>query len=700
MDEHRQEEGIPHGKAEDQFSYAIEKVRDYAVFLMDKDGIILTWNKAAEVMKGFSAEDAIGHFYGILYPDETRNQGWPQHNLKMAAQHDTFQEQAWRRKKDGALFWAMIELIAIKDANNELTGYCKITRDMSASKTLQDQLSKEKERAQVTLSAIGDAVISIDADGKIDFMNPKAEVLTGYLTADALGKPLSEVVHIVDEADCKPQEQELLSWLKQGQASMLNASGVLINKSGTRLPIEDTVRPIYMPDGRCAGGVIVLRDVTQLRNLLNSVTYQATHDSLTGLVNRAELEKRLQRSVARAQQSHVPGAILYMDLDQFKTVNDTCGHHAGDELLKQLACLYGKEIRERDTIARLGGDEFGLIVDHCTNDEAYAIAKKVLQVTNNFQFVCKDRVFKVGVSIGLVAFDETVQSIDMLLQLADRACYVAKEKGRNQIFCQTVNESDLARRREDIDWAARLNDAMRLNRLQLHYQPIVTVDGDIGRLRYEVLLRLNDPELGLIMPGNFLPAAERYAMMPEIDRWVVQRVVEWLRDNHKHAERLDFCFLHLSAGTLADESFIGHIETLIAGRQALCSKICFEITESAAMIDLEKTLVMINGLRAIGCRICLSDFGKGMASFLYLKQLPVDFVKIDGAFVSMIKESIVDEKIIKLVNEIAHLMGKQTIAEWVEDEETADMLSHIGIDYLQGHWIASPRKLSELHSVH
>lgn len=691
---------IPNNYEGEQFSYAVEKVRDYAIFLMDTNGVIRTWNKAAEAMKGYQANEVVGSFFGILYPDEARRQRIPESNLKKATQDGSFQEEAWRRKKDGTLFWAMTEIIAINNRNGELTGFCKITRDITARKSLQEQLLKEEERAHVTLCAIGDGVVSVDADGKIDFLNPRAEELTGWLAADALGKPFSEVVHIVDEADGKPQEQELLSRLKQGQVFMPNARAALVHRNGTRYSIEDTAKPIHLPDGHAAGGVVVLRDVTQSRNQLNKITYQATYDPLTRLVNRAEFEIRMQRSVERAQQSHVAGAILYMDLDQFKIVNDTCGHHAGDELLKQLSYIYGKEIRERDTLSRLGGDEFGLIVDHCTKDEAHAIANKILQATNDFQFVCKDRIFKVGVSIGLVAFDETIQSTEMLLQLADRACYVAKERGRNQIFFQAVSESDLAQRKEELDWVARLNEAMRLNQLQLHYQPIVTVPSDTGRFRYEVLLRLRDPEKGLIMPGNFLPAAERYAMMPEIDRWVVQHVVRWLDGNHEHADKLDFCCIHLSAGTLADESFLVYVKDLLADRRTFCGKLCFEISESVATFDLEKTLIMIDGLRSIGCKVCLCDFGKGMASFEYLKQLPADFIKIDGTFVSMISKSIVDEKMIRLVNEIAHLMGKKTIAEWVEDQKTADALSRIGIDYLQGYWIAYPTELSGVHRMH
>lgn len=676
----------------EQFVYMAEHVRDYAIFLMDSNGTIRTWNKAAETMKGYRSEEAIGQFFGLLYTGEEQEKGSPLHNLEQADEKGTYQEEAWRQKKDGSLFWAMTEIIAIKGAGGKLTGFCKITRDITIRKELQEKLATEKERAQVTLSAIGDAVIAIDANGLIEYLNPKAAELTGWTATEAQGRLFSEVFHVAEESSLRPQEHQLLALLKQGHPLGPNIPAVLVNRNGMRYAIEDTAAPIHLHDGSIAGGVIVFRDVTQSRELLKTVTYQAAHDSLTGLVNRSEFEKRLRRSLDRCRHSHAPGAVLYMDLDQFKIVNDTCGHDAGDDLLKQLSNLYRNEIRDRDTLARLGGDEFALIIDHCSINEAYAIAGKILQSTRAFQFIRGDRMFKVGVSIGLVTFDDTTPSIQDLMKWADGACYMAKERGRNQICGELAFSSIDVARGAEIDWVVRLTEAMRSNQLELHYQPIAAANGG-GGLHYEVLLRLSDAEHGVILPGRFLPAAERYELMPEIDRWVVQRVLQWLAGNPQHAEQLELCAINLSAKTLADASFLLYLASVLKEFNTAPGKLCFEIAGTAAVIDMQKTLTVIKGLRALGCKVSLGGFGTGMASLAYLKQLPVDFVKIDSSFVSVITQSLVDEKMVTSVNDIAHLTGKKTIAECVEDQATMDVLSRIGIDYLQGHWIAYPQEL-------
>ncbi|HYD95327.1 MAG TPA: EAL domain-containing protein [Noviherbaspirillum sp.] len=675
----------------------VENVRDYAIFLLDAGGTIRSWNKAAEVMKGFTAMDAIGSHLGLLYTDEDREAGRPQHNLALAAENGTYQEETWRRKKDGGRFWAMIELIAIKNPDGELKGFCKITRDIGVRKSLMEQLAAEKERAQVTLGAIGEAVISVDTNGKVDYLNATAERLTGWRSADALGRPFSEVFHAVDEVSGESQEHQLITWLQHGRLTPQNSPAVLLGRDGTQYAIEDTATAICLPDGQTAGGVIVFRDVTASRQQQRATAYRAAHDALTGLVNRSEFENRLQRSLEHASHGHFAGALLFMDLDQFKIVNDACGHQAGDRLLNQLAAVYLGKIRDRDTLARLGGDEFALIADHCSLEEAYAIANKILQATRDFQFVCKDRIFKVGVSIGLVSFDETVRNIQELLQLADHACYAAKAKGRGQIVCQRPGETAAAQRKDDIDWPSRLGDAMRQGRLQLHYQPIVDASGASG-LRYEVLVRLADPHEGVILPERFLPAAERHALMPTIDRWVIEQVLHWLEANPAHAEKLELCVINLSPTTLMDESFLAHVAGLLPQFRIGAEKLCFEVTESAVVADMRKSLAMVDGLHAIGCKVSLDHFGKGMASFQHLKRLPADFVKIDTELVSAVTHSAVDEEMVKSVNDIAHLMGKKTIALCVEDQATADVLSRIGIDYVQGHWIAPPAALAG--SVH
>ena len=683
------------------FCYMAHHVSDYAIFLLDKNGCIRSWSKVSQAMKGYEAEEAVGQFFGMLYTDEDQARGHPQHNLADAAQNGTYQEEAWRKKKDGSLFWALVEVIAIREENGEISGFCKVTRDLSERKALQDQIIAEKERAQITLGAIGDAVISTDAMAKVTYLNPMAEQLTGWNSDQAIGRSFSDVMHVVDEVTHQPLEHQLVALVREGLPSPPNAPALLISRDGTRYSIEDTVAPINLSDGRADGAVIVFRDVTQSRKLLNTIRYQATHDSLTGLFNRIEFENRLERSLKRAHDAHSTGAVLYMDLDQFKIVNDTCGHAAGDRLLQQLANLYLGEIRDRDTLARLGGDEFALIVDHCTPDEAHAIASKILQSTCDFQFVHQGRTFKVGISIGLVMFDQNSKDKEEVLLLADRACYVAKEKGRNQIHHQISGESNIALRNEEISWISRLQEALRSNQLQLHYQPIVRRGGIGSGTHCEVLLRLNDPQHGIVMPGAFLPVAERYGLMPVIDRWVIQAVAQWLSENREHIHPSDLYAINLSAPSLVDESLLADITKILLNHNIAAGHFCFEIEEANAATDLQKTRGLINGVRALGCRVSLSGFGKGMGSFLQLKNLQVDYVKIDTSIVSVVADSLLEETTVRLVHEIACITGTETIAGWVEDEATATTLSRIGIDYLQGNWISHPKELeSRLGPLH
>ncbi len=700
MKKSNSEELISAERAGKAFTSMVEHVSDYAIFLLDLNGIVLTWNNAAKKMKGYEADEVIGQFFGMLYTDEDQGRGQPGHNLELAARNGTYQEETWRQKKDGSLFWAMVEVIAIKDPDGGLSGFCKLTRDITVRKALQDQMAAEKQRAEVTLRAIGDAVISTDADGNIESLNPKAEQLTGWTTAEAFGRPFSTIFRLMNDPalDQDFRQHELASMLRQAEVIAAHSPAVLVARDGSQYAIEDAVAPICLPDGRIIGGVIVFRDVTQSRQFLDAITHQATHDALTGLVNRIEFEHRLERSLDRAHHFHSAGALLYMDLDQFKMVNDTGGHAAGDALLKQLSSLYREKIRDRDTLARLGGDEFALLADHCSMDEAFSIATKILQSTRAFQFTYADRVFRIGVSIGLVCFDQHTGSVEEIVRRADNACYIAKEQGRNRICleqAQQADQADMARRNGDLDWSTRLTEAIRLDQLQLHYQPIATTHGDGDGFHCEVLLRLFDPDHGVILPNAFLPAAERLDLMPTIDRWVVHRVLQWLDKYREHTFQVDLCAINLSGKTLADETFLADMDVFFSDYDIEPEKICFEIAEPAALLDAPRSMEIISGLREMGCKICLSGFGKGIGSFAFLKQLPADFIKIDGSLVSVMAESAIDEKMVTLMHEIAHMTGRKTIAEWVENAATAEVLSKIGIDYLQGHWIAYPNQLDQ-----
>ena len=678
---------------------AVAQVRDNAIFLLDAQGRIVQWDAAAEIMKGYSGHEIIGSYFGILYPDEARSQGRPAVNLAAAAMRGNYQEEAWRRHKDGTLFWALVELIALKGDDGAVTGYCKITRDITKRKEMQDQLEAERERAEVTLAAVGEAVVSVDGEGKVNYLNAEAERLTGWRCADARGLPLPVVFKVAVEADSHPRAIRLLERLRRGQPSAPVPTAVLTRKDGATCPIEDTAAPIRLKDGRLVGGVIVFRDVTHARRLLEAATAKASHDALTGLLNRAEFERNLQRSLDRARRSGATGAVLFMDLDQFKLINDSCSHAAGDQVLTQIAGLYHAEIRERDILARLGGDEFALLADHCTKAEATSIAEKILQSTRAYQYADGERVFSVGVSIGLALFDGSTQQAQDIINLADCACYMAKQNGRNQIVEASMNDANAAARQTDLDWIRRLTDGMHSKQLELHGQPIAAADRQSRHLNCEILLRLVDAQQGTVLPGVFLSAAKRYDLMPTLDRWVIDHVLQWLGQHGQFADQLDWCAINLSLKTMADDAFLGDLTSLLAKAGIAPGKLCFEIAGAAAITDVRKSVARMAGLRELGCKVSLGGVGAGMISFAHLKQFPVDFIKLDASAAAAITHSALNEKIIVFTNEIAKLVGQKTIAECVEDQATSDALARIGVDFVQGRWIAPPARLDYLSGL-
>ena len=428
---------------------------------------------------------------------------------------------------------------------------------------------------------------------------------------------------------------------------------------------------------------------------MHKLGYQASHDVLTGLVNRREFELRLKRTLDRAKQSlNTHAALLYMDLDQFKIVNDTCGHSAGDDLLRQLAQVYREHVRDRDTLARIGGDEFALIVEHCSIDEARIVAGKVLDTTRHFRYTCKGHMFQLGVSIGLIPIDSNASTVEKALRQADHACYLAKESGRNRVYVQHNGDMDMAQRRSDMHWVRRLSDAFENDKLQLYYQPIVPIGKDSDGLHYEILLRLVNENSDLITPTTFLPAAERYDVMPTVDRWVLRKSLQWLEQNEQHVSELDMCTINLSRRTLADESFQKYAKELFDSTTVPAEKICFEITENGAIANMKKTISFIDALAGRGCKFSLDDFGTGMTSFSYLKQLPVDFIKIDGSFIQMMNSSEVDYEMVRFTNDISHMMGRKTIAEYVTTASILQKLGDIGVDFAQGYWLGRPQPLA------
>ena len=421
-------------------------------------------------------------------------------------------------------------------------------------------------------------------------------------------------------------------------------------------------------------------------------TYQAAHDALTGLVNRREFEIRLNRLLDLAIKESTSHAMLYIDLDQFKVVNDTCGHAAGDALLRQLSAMLQHKIREGDTLARLGGDEFGLLIEHCSLDDAEKIANQLKEQIQDFHYEWNDNLFRVGASIGLVAINKNSGSVDLIMRAADTACYAAKDTGRNKVHVYKLDDKEMVTRHGEMQWVARISSALDKNQFALFQQPVMLTDKPHSKIEYyEILVRMQDDNGKLIPPGAFLPAAERYSLAQHIDRYVIGEVFKYISKN-KNAESKVFG-INLSQTSIGEEGFLAFILRMIKRYNISGRHICFEITETAAVMDLNIALQFITALRGYGCRFALDDFGRGLSSLVYLKTLPVDYLKIDGLFVKDIITDAVDLAMVKSIHEIGNVMNMKTIAEFVESEDIYLQLKEIGVDCIQGNWVAQPIRL-------
>lgn len=570
-----------------------------------------------------------------------------------------------------------------------------LLEDMNERKRFEAALFAEKERALITLQSIGDAVITTDTMSQVQFLNPVAEQLTGWSTEEARGMNLTEVFCIVNEMTRAAVENPVEKALRRNGIVGLANHTLLIHRDGHEFSIEDSAAPIRDRDGKVIGVVLVFHDVTHSRKLAQEISYQASHDALTGLLNRREFELHLHSLISNAAEEHRQHALLYLDLDQFKVVNDTSGHSAGDELLRQLTFIMQAKIRDADMLARLGGDEFGVLLGNCPIDQALLLAEELLESIKNFHFCWGDKTFAIGASIGMIAITEESQDWASLLSNADTACYIAKEKGRNRVQVYHAHDADLARRHNEMHWVGRITKAFEDERFLLYYQPIIPATADSTEPpHFEVLVRMLDEEGQLVTPGVFIPAAERYNLMTTLDRWVLNNALNWLAV-HKTTPMV--CAINLSGHSIGDERFLDFVVDRIKETHVPPCNICFEITETAAIANLTRAIHFIRELKLLGCRFSLDDFGSGLSSFAYLKNLPVDYLKIDGGFVKDMDRNDTNFAMVEAINNIGHTMKIRTIAEFVENQAVLDKLVSIGVDYAQGYCIAQPAPLSALH---
>ena len=445
--------------------------------------------------------------------------------------------------------------------------------------------------------------------------------------------------------------------------------------------------------------LIVCEDITETRLLNEQIAYQADHDALTGLANRNKFDHSLKRAILLAHQENTEHALCYLDLDQFKIVNDTCGHLAGDELLRQLGELLKKHIRQYDFVARLGGDEFGILMFNCSPSQAYQACEKLRDLVKDFHFAWENRSFNIGVSIGVSSINIASNNAVDLLKEADAACYAAKEKGRNRVHVFNPDDEELAMRQGEMQWVEKIRQGLEQKRFMLYGQPIVPLVDSAEGLHFEVLLRYLDDRGNIIPPGAFLPAAERYNLASELDRWIIANLLEWLASKPDFLHTVSLCSINLSGLSLSDETMMAFISEQFTKWEVPTHKICFEITETAAITNLSYAANFIQQLKAQGCQFSLDDFGSGLSSFAYLKNLPVDYLKIDGLFVKDILEDEVDLAMVKSINEVGHVMNKKTIAEFVENEAIFNLLKSLGIDYAQGYGIGKPVPIDDLKPI-
>ena len=678
--------------SEQRMASIFDSMQD-TIYQTDLDGKVLWATPSIKRLLGYNIDEFLNRNIKDFYvcPDDHAR-------LKQALDINGGRMQHFETRmlhRNGTPIWISENSQYRYDCNAEPTGIEGTIRDITALNMAKEALHQEKERAQVTLSSIGDGVITTDLVGSIEYMNAMAELSTGWKLEDARGKPIFKVFNIVDEKTLSTPPNPSSYCLEKGKSITLAGNLLLMHRyRNQHLSVEVNASPILDRNSNITGVVLVFHDVTKLRGLARKMSYQASHDSLTGLLNRREFENRLEQAIENAHKEDNRHALCYLDLDNFKVVNDTCGHIAGDELLKQLTIKFRMELREADTLARLGGDEFGILFEGCSIENAYDLAEAIRKIAENFRFVWDNTFFRIGVSIGLVPLTRTSGSLTNIMSAADSACYVAKEQGRNRIHIYQHNDEAVAERHGQMQWVNRIQNVLEENRFRLYFQPIEKLNctpGDDGRMHGEVLIRMLDETNSIVVPGAFISSAERYLLMPAIDRWVVSNTFRLLTLDSKRAEQyINTCCINLSGQSLSDERFMDFLISEIGNSGVTPQLLCFEITETAVIANLCTASKFIYRLRELGCRLALDDFGVGLSSFGYLKNLAVDYLKLDGCFVQNMITDNIDFAMVEAINQIGHTLKIKTIAEYVENQETLQAVRGIGIDYAQGYYISKP----------
>lgn len=597
--------------------------------------------------------------------------------------------------RDGSVRHVRDRRFPVRNAAGDVYRLAGVAEDVTERKQTEARLQREKERAQIALASIGDAVITTDAEGRVESLNAVAVQTLGWSAARARGRDIGEVARVLHETTREPLENPVHTSLRERRITGFGCPALLVRPDGSELNIDDSAAPIFDGDGELVGSVMVFRDVTSQRQLAREVTWHATHDALTGLVNRREFERRLALMLAHVDGHTRPLAVCYLDLDHFKTVNDSCGHAAGDELLRQIAALIRTRIRDRDTAARLGGDEFGLLLGECPVEHAMRIAEDLRDRLLAFRFAWGDRSFRVGVSIGVIPITSRGSDLATVLGAADGACYAAKQMGGSRVHLPGAGGNPVRQRPLDLNVLALVQGALTGEGFRLYGQPIVPLQPAASRDGHvEVLLRLAVDGRDPLAAGAFLPAAERYHQMCAVDRWVLAAVLARQQVTADTGWRGEWA-INLSAQSLGDETFPSFVIGRLGESGVDPHRLCFEFTETAAHTSPEATERFVRTVRERGCRVALDDFGSVLSSFAHLKGLPVDYVKIHGRLLCGMLDEPVDVATIEAIHRIARMLGIRTIAKSVESETVLERLRAMGIDFAQGFELAPPTPLKD-----
>ena len=659
----------------------------------------LSWSPEMYTLYGLPATDATG-VYALwskhLHPDDKAT---AEEALQAAIQGtNDFQPEFRVVWNDGSIHYIQAAAMVERDESGKAVRMVGVNWDITAQRNAEAVLAQKNELLRVTMQSIGDSVITTDANGCVTWLNPVAERMTGWTNSEASGRPLAHVFHIVNEQTRLPTENPVDTCLKQGKIVGLANHTLLISKHGEEFGIEDSAAPIRNAAGDVLGVVLVFHDVTEQRRMSGEMSYRATHDELTGLVNRAEFEARMRRLLQKSHEDGSHHAMMFIDLDQFKLVNDACGHSAGDQLLQQVSALLGEAVRARDTLARLGGDEFGVILDHCTGEQAQRVAQQICDRMEEFRFLHDGRRFRIGTSIGLVAVSNAFATVAAVMQAADTSCYAAKEAGRNRVHTWFDTDQALRERHGEMQWTTRIEQALDEDKFVLYAQRITAL-GDGGQgIHAEVLLRMVDHDGSIIGPAAFIPAAERFNLASRIDRWVLRNATAWL-EMHGVQANVQTLSVNLSGQSVGDRAFHRQVmEKLAALPSDICRRLCFEITETAAVTNLGDAALFIEQVRALGVRISLDDFGSGASSFGYLKSLRVDYLKIDGQFIKDLVDDPLDDAAVRCFVDVARVVGVKTVAEYVDREAVLQGVKALGIDFAQGFHLHKPEQIDQLVS--